>query len=383
MYSLLLCIIYISFISLGLPDSLLGAGWPVMQPALGVPMSYAGIISMIIAGGTIVSSLLSDRLTRKLGAGLVTAGSVFLTAAALWGFSFSDSFVLLCLWAVPYGLGAGAVDAALNNYAALYFSGKHMSWLHCFWGVGASISPYIMSFCLTGGPGWQSGYRTVGMIQIVLTAVLFFSLPLWKKQAEGRAADTVVPTKLTLLEAIRLNGVKCILITFFGYCALESTAGLWASSYLAAYRGVDASVAARFASLFFLGITLGRFLCGFITEALGDRKMIRYGLILVLLGILLVFMPQNALALAGILIIGLGCAPIYPSIIHSTPDNFGAENAQAIVGIQMASAYVGSTFMPPVFGLLAQHISVGLYPLYLLLFAVLMLFMSEKLNKIV
>lgn len=381
MYSLLLAIIYIAFISLGLPDSLLGSGWPVMYGQLEVPISYAGIITMIIAGGTIVSSLMSDKMTRKLGAGLVTAISVAMTAAALFGFSVSRSFILLCIWAIPYGLGAGGVDAALNNYVALHYASRHMSWLHCFWGVGAAISPYIMGYCLTRGYGWSSGYRSVSILQIVLTAILFISLPLWKKNGSSNKTDAV---SLSLRDAVRIKGVKLVLIAFFGYCALESTAGLWASSYLVEYRGIDSETAARFASLFFIGITFGRFISGFIAEKLGDKVLIRLGTVVIILGILMIIIPAgfDQLALAGLVVIGLGCAPVYPSIIHSTPANFGEENSQAIIGIQMASAYTGTTFMPPLFGFIADNINIGLYPVYLLVFAILMLTMTEWLNKV-
>ena len=385
MYACLIAIIYIAFISLGLPDSLVGSAWPVMHQELGVPVSYAGIITMIIAGGTIVSSLFSDRLSRRFGAGLVTAVSVFLTAAALFGFSVSHTFLSLCLWAVPYGLGAGAVDAALNNYVALHYSSRHMNWLHCFWGVGAAVSPYIMSFCLTGGYGWNNGYLSVSIVQILLTAVLFISLPLWKRNAVVSHPDALPAKALSLPQAFRIKGVPYILVTFFAYCALEQTAGLWASSYLVQYRGISAGIAAQFASLFFLGITFGRFLCGFLSEKLGDRRLIRIGIYTTLAGAVLILLPvgTNLPALAGLIVIGFGCAPIYPAIIHSTPYNFGKENSQAIIGIQMACAYVGSTFMPPIFGLIASYVQIGLYPAYLMLFSFLMLVMSEWLNRTV
>lgn len=382
MFSILLMIIYLAFISLGLPDSLLGSAWPVMYGQLGVPLSYAGLITMIIACGTVVSSLMSDRLTKRLGAGLVTAISVLMTAVALFGFSASSSFIMLCLWSIPYGLGAGAVDAALNNYVALHYASRHMSWLHCFWGVGVSISPYIMGYSLTRGLGWNNGYRFVSIIQIVLTAILFISIPLWKGRASNETEVKRQSKALSLFDIIRIPGVKLVLITFFSYCALESTAGLWASTYLVEYRGIDTVTAARFASLFYLGITLGRFLSGFIADRLGDRTLIRFGLAIILLGIIMVVIPisGNALTLTGLIIIGLGCAPIYPSVIHATPSNFGADKSQAIIGVQMASAYIGTTLMPPIFGFMADNISIGLYPFYLLVFAAIMLIMSEKLN---
>ena len=382
---MLLAIIYIAFISLGLPDSLLGAAWPVMYGELGVPISYAGIVTMIIAAGTIVSSLLSDWLMRKVGAGVITAVSVFMTAAALFGFSASHSFLLLCLWAVPYGLGAGALDAALNNYVALHFSSRHMNWLHCFWSVGAAASPYIMSYCLTGGFGWNNGYRSVAVVQTILTAALFLSLPLWKRRRLEGAEGESAAKALSLPRAVKIKGVPFVLIMFFGYCALEQAAGLWASSYLVQFRGVDTDTAAWSASLFYLGIAAGRFLCGFVAERLGDRRLIRIGILTMIGGVLLIALPvpYDAFTLAGLLIVGLGCAPVYPSVIHSTPANFGKENSQAIIGIQMASAYVGTTFMPPLFGLIAAHIHIGLYPAFLLALAVLMLCMSEKLNRTV
>lgn len=382
---MLLAIIYIAFISLGLPDSLLGAAWPVMYEELGVPISYAGIVTMIIAAGTIVSSLLSDWLMRKVGAGVITAVSVFMTAAALFGFSASHSFLLLCLWAVPYGLGAGAVDAALNNYVALHFSSRHMNWLHCFWSVGAAASPYIMSYCLTGGFGWNNGYRSVAVVQTILTAALFLSLPLWKRRRLEGAEGESAAKALSLPRAVKIKGVPFVLIMFFGYCALEQAAGLWASSYLVQFRGVDTDTAAWSASLFYLGIAAGRFLCGFVAERLGDRRLIRIGILTMIGGVLLIALPvpYDAFTLAGLLIVGLGCAPVYPSVIHSTPANFGKENSQAIIGIQMASAYVGTTFMPPLFGLIAAHIHIGVYPAFLLALAVLMLCMSEKLNRTV
>ena len=382
MFSLLLAIIYLSFISLGLPDSLLGSAWPVMRVQLAAPLSFAGVISMIIAAGTIVSSLLSERLTRRLGTGLVTAGSVALTAAALFGFSVSPSLAFLCLWAIPYGLGAGAIDAALNNYVALHYSSRHMSWLHCFWGVGASISPYIMAAALTRAGRWQLGYRAVSLLQLVLTALLFLSLPLWRKTAAGTSADDA--PLLGPRGAVRIPGVPFILLAFFAYCGAETTAGLWASSYLAGARGVAPETAAGFASLFYLGITFGRFLNGFVADRLGDRSMIRLGALVMGAGALLILLPVPSPfpALAGLLIFGLGCAPVYPSIIHATPANFGAENSQAVIGVQMASAYVGTTFMPPLFGLLANAISLRLFPPFLAALLALLIGMTEKLNRL-
>lgn len=382
MFQLLLVIIYLAFISLGLPDSLLGSAWPVMYQEFSVPVSYAGGISMIIAAGTIVSSLQSDRLTKKLGTGKVTAFSVLLTAVALFGFSVSHSYVALCLWAVPYGLGAGSVDASLNNYVALHYASRHMSWLHCMWGVGASLGPYVMGYALTGGQGWNMGYRYIAILQIGLTAILLFSLPLWKKQTAGEAETSGEESAkpLSLVQIFKIPGAKEIMVTFFCYCALEQTAGLWASSYLVLQRGLSAETAAGFASLFYIGITAGRAIGGFLTIKLNDTQMIRLGQGLILCGIVFLFLPFGEItALTGLVITGLGCAPIYPSVIHSTPAHFGADKSQAVIGVQMASAYVGTCLMPPVFGFLANHIGAFLYPVFLLAILLLMVVMHEKL----
>lgn len=384
MVHLLLVIIYLAFISLGLPDALLGAAWPSMYPQFDVPVSYAGIISMIIALGTVVSSLQSDRLTRKLGTGKVTALSVGMTAVALFGFSISHSFGMLCLWAIPYGLGAGSVDASLNNYVALHYESRHMSWLHCMWGVGAAAGPYIMGYVLTAGWGWNSGYRIIAVLQIVLTAILLCSLPLWKKRPTEVLQDGKVQTAkaLSIREVLHLAGAKEILVCFFCYCALEQTTGLWASSYLTLHKGVSADMAATFASMFFIGITVGRALSGFLTMKLNDVQMIRLGEGIIGIGIVVMLLPfgQN-LSLAGLILIGLGCAPVYPCVIHSTPAHFGADKSQSIIGIQMACAYVGTCLMPPVFGLIANHITVALLPIYLLIILALMVIMHELLCK--
>ncbi|MCI9356803.1 MAG: MFS transporter [Lachnospiraceae bacterium] len=382
MFQLLLIIIYLAFISLGLPDSLLGSAWPSMYQEFSVPVSYAGGISMIIAVGTIVSSLQSDRLTKRFGTGKVTAASVLMTAAALYGFSISHSYGALCLWAVPYGLGAGSVDASLNNYVALHYASRHMSWLHCMWGIGASLGPYIMGYALTGGQGWNMGYRYISMLQIGLTAVLIFSLPLWKRKDADDTGQTDGAGKerpLSLGQIIKIPGAKEVMITFFCYCAIEQTTGLWASSYLVLRRGMPEETAAGFAGLFFIGITAGRAFSGFLTMKLNDTQMIRLGQEFMLSGIVLLFLPfGSVITLLGFLFIGLGCAPVYPSIIHSTPEHFGVDKSQAMIGVQMASAYVGTCIMPPIFGFLANHISVSVFPVYLLAILVFMGIMYEK-----
>ena len=384
MVHLLLVIIYLAFISLGLPDALLGAAWPSMYPQFDVPVSYAGIVSMIIALGTVVSSLQSDRLTKKLGTGKVTALSVLMTAMALFGFATSHSFGMLCLWAIPYGLGAGSVDASLNNYVALHYESRHMSWLHCMWGIGASAGPYIMGYALTAGWGWNSGYHIIAVLQIVLTAILLCSLPLWKQRPAEVLQDGKVQNvkALSIREVLQLAGAREILVCFFCYCALEQTTGLWASSYLTLHKGVSADTAASFASMFYLGITVGRALSGFLTMKFNDVQMIRLGEVIIGIGVLVMLLPfGQSLSLTGLILIGLGCAPVYPCVIHSTPAHFGADKSQAIIGIQMACAYVGTCLMPPVFGLIANHITVALLPVYLLIILVLMVIMHELLCK--
>ena len=379
---LLLSIIYLSFISLGLPDALLGAAWPTMSGELGVPISWAGAISMVIACGTVISSLLSDRMTRRFGTARVTAVSVAMTALALFGFSVSGSYWMLLLWAVPYGLGAGSVDAALNNYVALHYASRHMSWLHCMWGLGAAVGPYIMGMALTAGRSWNMGYRYVSVIQMVLTVALFLSIPLWKRRKAGACPEESGGKALTLGQILRIPGAKEVLIAFFCYCAAEQTAILWGSTYLVNCHGVDKETAASLGGLFLIGLTLGRALSGFLTYKLNDENMIRLGQGIMVLGVVVMLLPLGGTgAMAGLLLIGLGCAPVYPCVIHSTPAHFGEEHSQALIGVQMAAAYVGILVMPPVFGLIANYITTALLPWYLGAITALMILMCEKLNR--
>ena len=380
MTSLLLPLIYLSFISLGLPDALLGSAWPSMYTELNVPLSSAGLISMIIAAGTVVSSLMSERLTRRFGLGKVTAFSVGLTAVSLGGFALSSSYWQLCLLAVPYGLGAGSVDACLNNFVALHYASRHMSWLHCMWGIGASVGPHIMGRAITAGQSWHAGYGYIAVLQIVLTFVLLMSLPKWKQPTDSGAQSRPMEP-VTLRQALFIRGVREVLTCFFCYCALEQTAGLWASSYLVLKNGLPAEKAASLAALYYMGLTVGRALSGFLTLRLDDRAMVRTGFVLILLGVVCVPLGGGA-TLAGLVILGLGSAPIYPCLIHSTPGFFGAGNSQAIIGMQMASAYVGTCLMPPLFGLIAQTVSVALYPLFLSVFLAVMFISFEKLMKL-
>lgn len=389
MINLLLAVIYLAFISLGLPDALLGAAWPTMSHDIGAQISWAGGISMVISAGTIISALLSNKLTCKFGPGKVTLISVALTALALLGFSFAPNYLVLIFLAIPYGLGAGGVDAALNNYVAVHYESWHMSWLHCMWGIGASTGPYIMGFALSHGQRWTAGYQYIAVMQIALTLVLLMSLPLWKNNKKNEL-NKIVESKTKSFEKVsyagilRIPGAKNILIMFFCYCALEQTAGLWASSYMVLHGGVSRIVAAGWASLFYVGITVGRFVSGFLTMRFNDATMIRIGQCVMLMGILVLLLPlPNHIELVtGFIIIGLGCAPVYPCIIHSTPHYFGADKSQAIVGMQMASAYIGSMVIPAIFGIVAQNVSMMLLPAYLLILLAVMTFMHVRLMRV-
>lgn len=383
MLTVLLVIIYIAFISLGLPDAILGSAWPMIHQNLNVPISYAGIATMIVSGGTIVSSFFSGRVIRRFGTGKVTTFSVFLTAVGLIGIYFSPSFLWICLLGIPLGIGAGAVDSALNNFVALHYKAKHMNWLHCFWGIGATSGPFIMSFYLLKENGWRMGYATIGIIQAILVICLFLSLPLWKKFEISNDGDEEVHSDVKVSTLIKLPGAKPALISFFCYCAIELTTGLWASSLLVTNNGLSAESAAKWVSLYYLGITVGRFLAGFIAMKLNNKQMIRMGQVICIIGAMLLIMPiNNNIQLAGLILIGLGCAPIYPAMLHETPNRFGKELSQGIMGIQMATAYVGSTLVPPLFGALSGVTGFGILPYFLLILMIIMLVSSERVSKI-
>ena len=373
MYTLLIVLIYLAFISLGLPDSLLGSAWPVMHQDIEVSVSFMGILSMIVSGGTIISSLMSDRITKKLGTNKVTTISVFLTAIALMGFSCAKNIWWLITFAIPYGFGAGSIDAALNNYVAIHYSSKHMSWLHCFWGVGTIISPFVMSYSLTNYT-WSNGYRIISIIQFIIGFILLLTLKIWNVNALTDEKEAVQHESIGFVSALKIKGVPSLLLGFFAYCAAECTAMAWSCTYLVNAKGIDEATAAAFASMFFIGMTVGRFIGGFFMDKLGDKRMIVLGSSIIGIGIILMLIPtaNSLFSIIGLIVIGLGCAPIYPCIIHATPNNFGADKSGAIIGIQMASAYCGATFIPPVFGLIAEFIGFEFFPIYMLAFFILM-----------
>ena len=377
MSSLLLAVIYLIFISLGLPDSLLGSGWPKMQAVFSVPSSYAGYVSMTISFMTIISALLSPRMIKHFHTKWITIVSIGLTIAGLLGFSMCSEYWMLFIFAVPYGLGAGAIDASVNHYVANNYSGSVMNFLHCFYGVGAVISPYIMALALKYAR-WNEGYSWTSYIQMFILFVCISSLPLWKtngKEEEEDHSDSV-----GIKEALKVPAVIFTLIAFYAYCAGEATCFLWTPSYFAGTKsGLSAETIASFGSLIFGGLMLGRLISGFISNKLGDRRLIRIGIFVELLGIIMVFLPVESymVAVAGFVVIGTGMGPVYPAIQHMAPANFGKKYSAAVIGLQMAAAYVGSTFMPMIFGLLQQKIGIAIMPAYLLIFAIINFVMLE------
>ncbi len=380
--TLLLIVTYIAFIGLGLPDAILGSAWPSMYDGMGVPAGYAGIVTMLAACSTIFSSLFCDKLISKFGTQYVTVVSVTITAAALAGISFSSEFYQLCVLAIPLGLGAGAVDAALNNFVANRYDAIHMNWLHSFWGVGAMTGPLIMSYFLTKGYMFQTGYRAVALIQLGIVLILLVSLPLWRKVLSHDITEkgTIKYKVISKKEILKLPGAKPALIAFLAYCSIEATTGLWASSYAVNVYGISAGTAARWGSLFYIGITAGRFLSGLVSLKFTNKQLITVGLLILGCGIILTPMGEE-FGMIGLVLTGVGCAPIYPSLLHETPNSFGAEYSQSIMGLQMAVAYVGSTFMPPIFGILATKIGYSIMPIFTGSILILMITMLVTMNR--
>ena len=370
MFSLLLAaIIYIAFISLGLPDSMLGAAWPMMYADLNVPISYAGFISMTVCGGTVVSSIMYSRLARRIPTGIVTAVSVAMTALALMGFSFASSFPMIIALAVILGLGAGAIDAGLNNYVAIHFKARAMSFLHASWGIGTTVGPFLLSYLISIGLGWQEGYRILSTVQFIICIMLFASLPLWKKAENAEKGDTTAP--VPEYRRFCKGAVIPAILAFFAYCSMENTAMIWSATFLVEARGFSEGLAAVSAGVLFWGMTAGRLFSGFISDRLGDRKMLAIGETASLIAILLIAFIPGKLSVAALFLLGFGFGPIYPSMIHQTPEYFGVERSSEIMGLEMASAYIGSMFMPPVFGLIGRRISMDVFPLFALFFLIL------------
>lgn len=408
MATLFLLVIYAAFISLGLPDGLLGVAWPIMQVDYDVPVSLAGLVSMTISVNTIISSLLSGRVLKRFGTGRVTFVSVLMTATALLGISFAPSFIWLVLLAIPLGLGAGSVDAGLNDYVAKNYEARHMSWLHCFWGVGAMSGPVIISQMISHGESWRNGYLTVSIVQFALVTLLFITLPVWDKVARLKRKSSVdtpatdtsaassesIPAKpadkrntplgaaRSVFYPLRIVGVKPVLIVFLFYCGLEATMGLWGSSFLIRVKGIDVATAAGWVSLFYGSITLGRFISGFVTMRMSSKTLIRSGEIAILIGVICLLLPlPDVFSMLSFVLIGLGCAPIFPSMLHETPARFGDAEAQNIMGFQMAVAYMGTSLFPPIFGAIASFTTFALFPFFIFVYILLMVVNSEQLNR--
>ncbi len=393
MTTFLLLIIYLAFISLGLPDSILGAAWPAMRPDFGAPLETAGYLFMTVAGGTIISSLVSGKVLKRFGTGKVTVVSVLMTAAALLGFYFAPSVAWLLVCAIPLGLGAGAVDAGLNDYVATHYQAHHMSWLHCFWGVGATLGPIIMAQFILEENAWRSGYLVISILQFTLVIILLFTLPLWNRVTksskitliEEEEAAKITPNGEDVKDAkpLQIKGVKLALASFLFYCSVEATVGLWGSSFLVNVKDLSPATAAKWVSFYYAGITLGRLITGFITFKMTNRTLIQVGQIIALTGAIILVIPLPSLfSLIGFIIVGLGLAPIFPCMLHETPTRFGKQHSQTIMGYQMAVAYTGTTFMPPLLGFVASQTTIGIFPVCVAMFIFAMLLSSEKLNSL-
>lgn len=383
MMLLLLGIIYLVFIGIGLPDGLLGSAWPLMRIEMAVPLSYAGVISLLISGGTIISSFLNGKLAKKWGTGILAFFSVLLSAAALLGFFALPGFWWLCLAAMALGLGAGAVNAAMNSFIALHYSARHMNWLHCFWGVGATIGPLVMSAALAGNGNWRSGYLTIALFQFALVLILALALPLWKKTPVMPSAADHNPDELKLRAIFAMRGVKPALGTFFAYCAAEVTVGLWGSSYLVTARFLPAETAAKWISMYFLSITAGRFISGFALKKLNIISLSRLGQWVGLAGVIILILPLPVwLSMIGLILIGIGLSPVIPGMLHNTPGWFGKPATHSLIGIQMAFAFAGGTILPPLFGLLAGAAGLGTFPYAILFLTAAIIIASERVNRI-
>lgn len=378
--TILLIVIYIAFIGLGIPDSLFGTAWPAIYMELGLPFSFGSVVTVLISAGTVLSSLLSPLLIRRFSTGRLTAFSTALTAASLIGFSFSDSLIFFCLLALPLGIGAGAVDTALNNYISLHYSASHMSFLHCFYGIGVSLSPYLMSLIISSPSGWRGGYQAAFMIQIFITLLLFAALPLWKK------ADSVHPhpseenvDSLSLRRILNIPGVISICCVFITSCGIEYTCGSWGSTFLVEYRNLPFDTAARIIMFYYIGMTLGRFISGLLSCVLHSWQIIRIGQCLLGISILFLIIPAPPFfAAVGLFLIGLGNGPLFPNLNYLTPQNFGADVSPSVMGIQMAASYIGIMLVPALFGFLGQALSPGIFPFYLLLFYIGMIVFTKK-----
>lgn len=381
---LLLFIIYIAFIGLGIPDSLFGTAWPAISDEFSLPVSWANFVTIIISGGTIISSLLSARIINRFGTAAVTAVSTTMTAFALLGFSVSQNMLYLCLCAIPLGLGAGAIDTALNNYVALHYKASHMNFLHCFYGIGVSLSPFIMSFALSKS-SWQNGYFNVSLVQFGIALLTIISLPIWKKVRHSGTNSHSSPTRtLPLKTMLRNPKVMTACMVFLGSCGMEYTCGIWGSTYLVRGKGAAVDTAALMITFYYVGIAFGRFLSGILSAKLTSNQLIRAGQITVLAALVLLILPlPYQVSAFSLFLIGMGNGTIYPNMLHLTPANFGEDVSQSVIGVQMAFSYVGILLAPAIFGLMAQYITISLFPYFILLCYVIMIVGTLKMNSII
>ncbi len=383
MATLLLLVIYLAFIGLGVPDSLLGTAWPVIYPEFSVPMSFASIVSILISCATMISSMNSARIIRRFGTGRVTAFSTLLTAAALFFYSFTGSFWFMCVLAIPLGLGAGCVDAALNNYVSLHYSARVMSFLHCFYGIGVMASPYIMSTVISSEAGWRGGYRTASLIQLLIGLTALVTLPLWKKahgeeSIEAEKHMAVLPMRQTL----RIPGALLTCLAFLSFCAIESVCGNWSATYMVTYKQVAPEQAALATMFFYMGLALGRLLSGLVANRLKPWQIIFISMGLLNASLLLLILPGSALlSIIALLLVGLGVGPLYPNFNYLTPHHFGAAQSQSVMGMQMTFASIGVIGAPALCGVLGQWLGMWIFPVYLLFFFGASLLVILRLRK--
>lgn len=383
MIILLLIIIYLSFVGLGLPDALLGSAWSIMQVDIGATAEMAGYISLTVSLFTVISSLFASRLLHRFGTGKVTLFSILSTTLALFGFSLSNDLIFLIILGIPLGLGAGSVDAALSNYVALHFKAKHMNWLHCFWGIGAMTGPIIMSMSLNNDNNWRAGYVSIAVILTVIVLILLGSLSLWKIFEKGKIAESHDEKLISNREAMRIPGVKPSMMSMLCYNGSETAAGLWMASFFIASKGVSPGTAAALTSLFYIGIIIGRIISGFLSSTISSKHLIRYGGLVGCFGLLIVILPLPYWVTAGALfIVGFGGAPIYPSIVHATPERFGEKASSSVIGLEMASAYTGSTLIPLSMGIIAAQFGMNMVPIILLVLFGVMFVSSEMVNRV-
>lgn len=374
MFTLLFVVICIVFIGLGLPDSLLGSAWPAIYANLSLPFSYANFITFLISLGTVISAFFSAKLINKFGTGLLTTLSTLLTALCLLAFSFSNSMLFFCLLSIPLGLGAGAIDAALNNFTASNYSPFHMSLLHCFYGVGISVSPFLMSFALGDNNNWQRGYLIVFFVMLFIALVSFLSLPLWKRVVfKNEKTEVITPKTLSFRQMIKVPAIRTAVVMFFCSVSLEFTCGIWACTYLVNTQGLTEAVASTYLTFYYAGITIGRLISGFVSKVLKVEKIVYVGYSIVLIALVIMFLPLPPMFKAlSLFLIGFGNGPTFPNLTYITPENFGKDVSQSIIGLQMASCNIGILLMPPLFGFIAEGLGLDIFPIYLAVLYVLM-----------